>query len=459
MNERIEHELWFIDDDRVIAYNKQGGRVELALDHSPLLEETIDVLTDLLKENRMRHRREFAFLGRLLYQYLFGKNDRGDMYHEQLTADRDILRVRLRFGYSKNYKGNQKFPRWPWELLYFEEKAGIKESGYFFCEKKEFILSREYAELEPNFSDKLVQSSRNKDQLDDLKILLVVAGPTAEMKASAGSEVNLPPVDYEAILAFLKETENRYSNLHVRALCYDRQRSPHVVTKESFLDALKDPQFRPDIIHFISHGALDPQESVKLLFFTEGLQFSEDWMNSDVFVETIKKNCEPRLIFIQACETAQLADGKILSDVALRLASNNLPAVIAMQLKVEQNQANNLALGFYQNLFTERTVEEAFNKSRCDIIERLRLSERNIGLSGLPILYFNSYQMLFELKEKEAVDRNKADDRKIGEKESTGIEGIPGGMDEAARIAELERQLEELKNRRQRTQVTTAKFS
>jgi hypothetical protein len=459
MNERIEHELWFIDDDRVIAYNKQGGRIELPLGDAPLLEETIEVLTDLLKENRLQHRREFAFLGKLLYQYLFSKNERGEMYHEQLTTDRDILRVRLRFAYSKNYKGNQKFPRWPWELLYFEEKAGIKESGYFFCEKKEFILSREYAELEPNFSDKLVQSSRNKDQLDEVKILLVVAGPTSEMKSASGGEVKLAAVDFETILAFLKETENKYANLHIRALCYDNARTPRVVTKESFLEALRDPTFRPDIIHFISHGALDPQESVKLLFFTEGLQFSEDWMNSDVFVDTIKKNCEPRLIFIQACETAQLADGKILSDVALRLASNNLPAVIAMQLKVEQNQANNLALSFYKNLFTERTVEEAFNKSRCHIIERLRLNERNIGLSGLPILYFNSYQMLFKGKEKEALDRNKADDRKIGEKESSTTNAAAAGAEEAARIAELEQQLEELKNRRQRSHVSAAKFT
>lgn len=456
MSERIEHELWFINDDRVFAFTKQGGRKELELDKNPLLHETIDVLTDLMTENRLQSRKEFAFLGKLLYQFLFGNNEHGEMYHTQLTVDKYILRVRLRFAYSKNYLGIQKFPRWPWELLYFEEKAGIKESGYFFCEKKEFILSRDYAELEQNSDDKVVQSNRNADKLEDVKILLIVAGPTNEMRAAGNSR--FPAVEYKPILNYLKETENKYQNLHVKALCFDASNTPKVVTRDAFSKALADPVFKPDIIHFISHGSID-KNNVKLLFFTEGLQLNEDWMDSDVFVDMIKKKSQPRLIFIQACETAQLADGKILSDVALRLASNNMPAVIAMQLKVEQNQANNLALSFYQNLFTEQTVEEAFNKSRIDIIDGLSQNERSIGLSGLPILYFSSYQILFELKAKESQERKATDDRKTtGGGIVTGEQTLPGEEEDARTERELLKELEELRNRRNRTQITAAKF-
>jgi CHAT domain len=95
-----------------------------------------------------------------------------------------------------------------------------------------------------------------------------------------------------------------------------------------------------------------------------------------------------KLVFLQACESAMptqdlYAPYQALSNVARCLASVSIPAVVAMQSKVELVTANTFAKAFYESLVQMMPVYQAVQVGRKTIPD--------VGAFGIPVCYLLRY--------------------------------------------------------------------
>jgi hypothetical protein len=110
-----------------------------------------------------------------------------------------------------------------------------------------------------------------------------------------------------------------------------------------------------------------------------------------------------RLVFLQACESA-LADPRAnISGVAMQLAHQNIPAVIAMQAKVQNGVANAFAAKVYSMLSRRLPIDLAVKAGREEIGNIQGLSESQKLAFGVPVVYLSNYGGLFD-RARDAVD-------------------------------------------------------
>ena len=182
---------------------------------------------------------------------------------------------------------------------------------------------------------------------------------------------------------------------------------------------------KPHIFHFIGHGRADPFEMPGLALQREQKEIEEDqallgarnrhevsklaWAGSAIFVELFK-NCPPRLVFLQACKGA--ASGYRFHSTARDLIKAKIPAVVAMQFEITNEDANIFAQKFYQHLSAGRSVDEAVSEGRWELgsssLNRGAWNDRGFGT---PVIYLQARGALISPRAGEAVPvEKKADD-------------------------------------------------
>src|SRR5207253_130966 len=82
---------------------------------------------------------------------------------------------------------------------------------------------------------------------------------------------------------------------------------------------------------------------------------------------------------------------------ASKLAANNIPAIVAMQYKIENALGNDFASKFYQALIAYRTIEAAVQEGRAQILENIRGWSVSRAF-GVPVLYLRGSGALFAPK-------------------------------------------------------------
>jgi len=152
----------------------------------------------------------------------------------------------------------------------------------------------------------------------------------------------------------------------------------------------KIAEVQPDILHLVTHGQPDG-----VLLWQQGVPMIAPAAALRVALEDAHS---VKLIFLNACATAQGILHHGLASLGAHLLQTGVPAVIAMQYDIEENTASDFARFFYQELFSGRcpgVVPRAVSFARSNLYA---LNPDNIGYST-PVLWLNAIDgTIFEME-------------------------------------------------------------
>jgi tetratricopeptide (TPR) repeat protein len=295
--------------------------------------QSFDTDQDFLKE-----------IGGRLYQALFTGPFK-TLLAESLgmCGEEKGLRLRLRIGPPE-------LATLPWEFLYDEEK------GKFLALLPQTLLTRHIAVLEPTHSLKAQQ----------IRVAVVIASPK-----------KLPPLDIE------KEKQRLFEALGPLI----EQKLAHVeflegATMSRLMDKLRE---KFNVLHFIGHGDLDEGTGQGYLCF------EDEWGGTNLVdgqtLGHLLEDTSVRLVTLNACESARLAEREARLSMAPALLSAGVPAVVAMQTEIPDETAVIFAREFYRSLAFNRPVGAALTEARNVIQSTLGIE--NVDWA-IPVLYDRS---------------------------------------------------------------------
>lgn len=334
-------------ESRSLVRVYRGGRITPGTVDAPsggLADKTITILNQWLTSDKISNRDELVVLGSHLYHVLF--RDKVEEAFQQACAeahaDGKILRVILEFAPEA-----KDLAVWPWEYLYVPDSTSL---GFFIARRLKLILSRH------------VPADLGNDywrEDDETRVLVVVSRPR-----------NADTVQAEPIIG------------HLRALfpaSVDVLEDP---TKLQFEERMRGGEMA-HIVHFVGHGKFE--RGFGSLAFVNKYGEAE-WMNEQGFAQCFME-ARPRLVFLQACEGAGTSSHEALSGIALKLAYNSIPAVIAMRYRVENEHAVRFAKVFYEKLKEGKEIDQAAQDARWALVEFLEEAEFKSRVFGCPVVY------------------------------------------------------------------------
>jgi hypothetical protein len=141
----------------------------------------------------------------------------------------------------------------------------------------------------------------------------------------------------------------------------------------------------PHIIHFMGHGRVKGKTPELALTDDSG---AEDWCSAVDFEKLFLERL-PRLIVLQACETAKPSAQAGFMSLAAYLVQRNVPAVVAMQFEIRNDCAIDFAAAFYRALADGLEIDAAVQRGRWNITMQgaRRWKARHFGT---PVLFMLS---------------------------------------------------------------------
>lgn len=156
------------------------------------------------------------------------------------------------------------------------------------------------------------------------------------------------------------------------------------VLRERTLDALREELLTREYhaLHFMGHGCFSAATGAGTLAFNtkEGNRI---WVSGTELAEELRDRSSLRLVFLNACRTAQASATAPYAGVATALLRVGIPAVIAMQFPISDSAALALSRAFYRRIARGDTVDAAVTEGRKAI---RRLSPDNTEW-GTPVLF------------------------------------------------------------------------
>jgi CHAT domain-containing protein len=253
----------------------------------------------------------------------------------------------------------------PWEYTRTPpEEKDLDLNGLFLSQMAELLLSR-----------RVDVTNRDLTSSTPIRVLLVCSSPPYED--------GIEPVDAAPVIEKL-EALQRTGLVTVESLV-EGPKSPRpqpdwrpAVTRATFQTAIK--RLKPQIVHFVGHGRCF-NGAGQLVFSTEDGR--EDWVNDEEFKRLINAGKPPKLVFLQACESALPDPYVSFSGVARTLAAARVPAIIGMQYRVRSSTASAFACEFYDALLIRNLpISSAVQAGRQKIADGRGF--------GLPVLYLST---------------------------------------------------------------------
>lgn len=121
-----------------------------------------------------------------------------------------------------------------------------------------------------------------------------------------------------------------------------------------------------DIVHFIGHGRFESEDGgapALAMNFNSG---GSRWLPAQVFVDALAQNL-PKFVFLQACETAAGLGDQVASSLAEKLIALDIPAVLAMQFKIDNHSAQEFAVALYEEIAAQRPLDIATQRARFQL--------------------------------------------------------------------------------------------
>lgn len=151
------------------------------------------------------------------------------------------------------------------------------------------------------------------------------------------------------------------------------------------LNALQNNNY--NVLHFYGHGG-------RGYFRVDDENSGNSHNISTHQIIPILKGKDVKLVFLNACKTAQTVDsssGIINSSIAADLLNNGIPAVIGNQFSIPDTTANCFAFSVYKALFQGKSISEAVCEGRQAISFTNNIDNFNWGI---PVLYTSAPDML-----------------------------------------------------------------
>jgi ABC-type branched-subunit amino acid transport system substrate-binding protein/CHAT domain-containing protein len=184
------------------------------------------------------------------------------------------------------------------------------------------------------------------------------------------------------------ETEKGYINTALDDLI--QKKRVEIEWKKAEPSVVRDLRFDDPyhVLHFIGHGYFQDKENKenregKIIFEdTKGNRLDYDAHRLSL---AIHKNIQ--LVFLNACDTARGDPLDYLSNFAYKLAISGIPAIVAMQFKITDDDAIQFARVFYESIARGEAVDEAVTEARHHIYVGANVS----SLQWIaPILYIST---------------------------------------------------------------------
>jgi hypothetical protein len=369
-----------VTGDHIVAERAGGGGtkpVPLPLKRDSLEMQTIDLLKNLLKGGD-----EGGFfitdikqdivkvLGQYLYNVLF-VGEIGNLLTEALNdagkkVGADGKRQRLRI--ILHLEGaTEELASYPWEYLYINRGDG---KSPFLSNRADLVLAR-YVRLKVNESSLKYNGNLN--------ILLAYAKPKDKS-----------PVPAEAVLEMIedhiKALKEKFTELG-NSISIDVKPLDHVTAKE-FIKWMSDEDYKPHILHFISHGKFDGKKG--WVAFEDEDTGEAAWYDETQFARWCSRGDEQSLMltFLHLCEGGVVNFYKGMNGLAPKLIKEaNVPAVVAMQYPVRSDFALKFASAFYTELVRGLEVGSAVQEGRKAIFLDPDFDARDFAT---PVLYLRS---------------------------------------------------------------------
>jgi hypothetical protein len=235
----------------------------------------------------------------------------------------------------------------PWEFLFIPLDNDVERGFFFSGERTELILTR--------YSPDPTLETQLRPQDTPLKILVIWSQPRG-----------VDPVDPAEVQRLINQIKDLEVTGHI---------TPTVLPNPSY-DALsaKISEIQPHIVHYVGHGdagrlALckdkeDPDFDLKL---KDEPQLR--WITGRQFRGLFNQH-KPRLVFLNACKGAASKSLQSLSSTARDLVNARIPAVVAMQYSISNDDAAFFAREFYEQLGLGQTIDEAVKAGRVALGKR-----------------------------------------------------------------------------------------
>ncbi len=161
----------------------------------------------------------------------------------------------------------------------------------------------------------------------------------------------------------------------IREMLADNKRIRFDILPHATLDGLRSALLEDyHILCFAGHGD------------EEVIYLEKDTGNVKVSAQTLTRDLEgkdTRIVFLAACKTASIPS-KELAGFAQTLAEQaEVPAIVAMQYEVADDEANHLTARFFETLAAFRPVDSALSESRKSIVDE----DRTVRDVFAPVLY------------------------------------------------------------------------
>ncbi len=134
------------------------------------------------------------------------------------------------------------------------------------------------------------------------------------------------------------------------------------------------------VLHLICHGSYSPRTGEAAVFLAdeEGqVRLVRDVELAEMLARQlanteIKPDDKLRLVFLHSCQTAARSPADAFRGLAPRLVAAGVPAVLAMQDRVEMGMARQFAAAFYRQLLQHGLADLAANEARSAVISAFR---------------------------------------------------------------------------------------
>lgn len=356
-----------------------------------LIGNTIRGFKNLVANYECCRRPVLEILGEHLYNFLFESPEIKKTFENTYKVFNDQkkrqpnLRLRLILIFHEEAKD---LTTYPWEFIYMPWKQiGLSRdnTGFFLAgEETGLILTRFVPELEVR---------RFEREKSPLRILIVFSHPK-----------DLGFVDDE-IINDIKELKNLQKPDYIKV---ESMENPTFTSLKEKIDAC-----RPHILHFIGHGEdgqialINEKEEIELQEAEKGQGKAKEakWIDSRT-VGTLFNKYQPRLVFLHACKgaTSQSIQNSLrsISSTARWLVYKNIPAVIAMQYEISNEDALIFARKFYQQIGQGMPIDEAVTEARKELGNtprggRLAWDSRSFGT---PVVYLQTSEAIILPSEK-----------------------------------------------------------
>jgi hypothetical protein len=307
-------------------------------------------------------------LGESLYETLFpGKI--GDLFKQ---ADEQVRKHRgkrrLRVWISVDCKD---IADWPLEFL-------CAPGGLWLATSSHIALSRQL-----RFDTTRFQPAE-RDSLP-LRVLAVVSKP--QKPEDLGGVMSAKTIQEIAKWAAVKVGEKQAGNVKLLGIVEESRPMPGVeyLNRPATFENLGvwAREWSPHVLHFIGHGQISDGKPSLALVKDGG---EADWCGPTEF-KPLFADWRPRLVVLQACQSAMSTTGAGFMSLATHLVQQNIPAVVAMQFSIENDCATSFAAKFYENLAQGLDIDAAVQDGRWQISCQWRWTGRHFGT---PVLFMLS---------------------------------------------------------------------